>query len=52
VADDPTKFYSLAQFETALHDDLTGGGGPGGGTVLGLSTYADRRAAALESQLP
>ncbi|MBK9033152.1 MAG: CotH kinase family protein [Myxococcales bacterium] len=53
VAADPTKFFTLAQFDTALHDDLPVTNQPGIDTaILGLATFAERRSAALAAQLP
>lgn len=53
VAADPTKFFTLAQFETAIHDDLPVTNQPGIDTaILGLASFAERRAAALTTQLP
>lgn len=53
VAADPTKFYTLAQFDLAIHDDLPVTNEPGIDTaILGLASFAERRAAALTTQLP
>jgi spore coat protein H len=53
VAADPTKFFTLADFDTAIHDDLPVTNQPGIDTaILGLAAFAERRAAALTSQLP
>ncbi len=53
VAADPTKFFTLADFDTAIHDDLPVSNQPGIDTaILGLAGFAERRAAALAAQLP
>ncbi len=53
VAADPTKFFTLAQFDTAIHDDLPVTNQPGlDSAILGLTAFAERRAAALATQLP
>ena len=44
---------SFEDFETCLDVDLPpSGAGPGLGAVLGLTSFAERRAAALAAQLP
>ena len=53
VRTDPTAFRSFADFEANLDDDLLGGGGgPGQGSVFGLTSFAERRTAALRALLP
>ena len=53
VAADPTKFFTLAQFDPAIHDDLPVTNQPGlDSAILGLTAFAERRAAALATQLP
>lgn len=50
---DPTAFRSFADFETGLDDDVApAGAGPALGPVFGLTSFAERRAAALETLLP
>ena len=51
VEADTEKFFSTAQFETALNDDVTSGGGPGGGNAIGLTTFVSERTAAISDQL-
>ena len=48
VAADPTKFYTTADFETGLHTDIV----RGPETIFGLTSFVERRAAALAGQLP
>jgi hypothetical protein len=48
VAADPTRFFSLADFDANLHDDLV----RGPNTIFGLTSFADRRAALVGAQLP
>ena len=53
VRADPTAFRTFEDFETSLDEDLPpAGAGPGLGPVLGLTSFAERRAAALTAQLP
>jgi spore coat protein H len=47
VAADPTRFFSTADFETNLTTDLQIGR-----TIFGLTSFAERREAALLGQLP
>ena len=48
---DDNKMYSNADFETNIESDITGGGGPGGGTIYGLKSFTEERSAFLESAL-
>ena len=48
---DDNKMYSNADFETNIESDITGGGGPGGGTIYGLKSFTEARSAFLESAL-
>jgi spore coat protein CotH len=53
VAADPTRFFTTMDFETSLADDLVRPG-PNGmtSTTFGLTSFVERRAAALATQLP
>ena len=51
VEQDPTLFYSVADFEKALADDVGSGVGPGGGTAIGLTAFVAERGAAVRAQL-
>jgi hypothetical protein len=48
---DDNKMYSNADFETNIESDITGGGGPGGGTIYGLKSFVDERSVYLETAL-
>jgi hypothetical protein len=47
---DPNKFYSYAQFNSNLTTDITGGGGPGGGTTPGITSLMNGRYTYLMAQ--
>lgn len=40
--------YTSAQFETNIDEDITGGGGPGGGTIYGLRSFVESRISYLD----
>ncbi len=48
VLADPNKMYTSAQFETNIDEDITGGGGPGGGTIYGLRSFVESRISYLD----
>ncbi len=48
---DANKMYSNDDFETNIETDITGGGGPGGGTIYGLKSFVDERSAFLATAL-
>ncbi|MSP16693.1 MAG: hypothetical protein EXR73_08820 [Myxococcales bacterium] len=53
VAADPTRFYPLGDFDTNVTTDLVQMGPMGRvQTVFGLTSFVERRAAALTTQLP
>ncbi len=50
VQADPNKFYTYAQFQNGLTQDVSGGGGGGGmGTVIGIANLMDSRSSWLAS---
>jgi hypothetical protein len=55
VERDPTRLFSLADFELALHADSpalgSAGGGTGGRPAIGLTSFARERGAAVRDQL-
>ncbi len=51
VQADPKKIYSYAAFQNNITSTVTiGGGGPGGGSVIGLKQFLDQRQALLAGQ--
>ena len=48
VESDPTRFYTIGEFERSLTDDVQ----HGPAVVFGLTSFAERRAAILADQLP
>jgi len=48
---DTNKPYSNTDFEQNLTSDVGGGGGPGGGTIYGLTAFVSQRAAFLDTHL-
>lgn len=48
---DNKKMYTSDQFESNIESDITGGGGPGGGTIYGLRSFIEERNAYLETAL-
>lgn len=48
VAADPTKFFTTDDFETGLHEDVV----RGQQRIFGLTSFHDRRVAALAAQMP
>lgn len=48
---DNNKQYTNADFTTNIETNLTGGGGPGGGTTYGLKSFVSERAAYLTGVL-
>ena len=42
---DNNKMYSNSDFDTNVNSNLTGGGGPGGGTTYGLKSFVQSKAA-------
>ena len=51
VAADPNKMYTTAQFNANVENDITSGGGPGGGTIYGLRSFINGRRAYLSGVL-
>lgn len=51
VYDDPFKFYTSAQFEQNINQDLPGGGGPGLSGIAGLKPFITARRASVLQQL-
>ncbi|TAH39059.1 MAG: T9SS type A sorting domain-containing protein [Bacteroidetes bacterium] len=47
VQADPNKFFSYANFISNLSNDITGGGGPGGGTTPGIANLMNGRSSYL-----
>lgn len=45
---DDNKMYTNAQFDSNINDDITTGGGPGGGTVYGLKSFISERNSYLD----
>ena len=50
VQADPNKFFTYANFTSNLTNDISGGGGPGGGTTPGIVNLMDGRVSYLLSQ--
>ncbi len=50
VQADPNKFYTYANFIANLNTDISGGGGPGGGTTPGITNLMNGRYSYLMSQ--
>ncbi len=50
VQADPNKFYTYAQYNSNLTTDITGGPGPGGGSVPGITNLMNGRYNYLMSQ--
>jgi len=48
---DNGKMYSNAQFDQNIEQNITGGGGPGGGTIYGLKSFITNRNAYISNQL-
>lgn len=48
---DNGKMYSNAQFDQNIEQNITGGGGPGGGTIYGLKSFIANRNAYISGQL-
>ncbi len=48
---DGNKQYSNSDFEQNLDSDVGGGGGPGGGTIYGLTSFVQERAAFMNTHL-
>jgi hypothetical protein len=48
---DNGKMYSNAQFDQNIEQNITGGGGPGGGTIYGLKSFIANRNAYISNQL-
>jgi CotH kinase protein/Lamin Tail Domain/Secretion system C-terminal sorting domain len=46
---DPYKFYTYTQFLNSITTNVSGGGGPGGGTVPGISVLMNARNTYLQS---
>lgn len=46
---DPNKMYTSDQFDTNIDADITGGGGPGGGTIYGLRSFLESRISNLDA---
>jgi len=48
---DDNKMYTNANFDTNIESDITGGGGPGGGTIYGLKSFVSERNVWLETAI-
>jgi hypothetical protein len=48
---DTKKFYTNADFDANLTSDVTVGGGPGGGTIIGIKSFITNRRNALIAEL-
>lgn len=48
---DDEKMYTNDQFDTNLYDNITTGGGPGGGTIYGLRSFVSQRNEYLDAVL-
>ena len=44
VLADDNKMYTNSEFEDNLNEDITSGGGPGGGTIYGLTSFVEAKA--------
>ena len=48
---DENKMYTDIQFENNIYEDITTGGGPGGGTIFGLMSFMEARLDFVEGAL-
>jgi spore coat protein CotH len=48
---DDNKMYTNEQFDLNIEEDITTGGGPGGGTIYGLKSFVTERNAFLEDNI-
>lgn len=49
VQADPYKFYTYTQFQNGMTTTVTGGGGPGGGSIPGIQQLMDARVTYFQS---